>query len=47
MWRASTRSFIRFQAGAQDTRNGAQIISSGAALAITGAQGAEYRSAVT
>ena len=25
--RASTRSFIRFQAGAEETRNGAQIIS--------------------
>src|ERR1039458_6480023 len=27
--RASTRSFIRFQAGAEETRNGAQIISFG------------------
>jgi hypothetical protein len=28
-WRASTRSFIRFQVGAEETRNAAQIISFG------------------
>ena len=42
-WRAPTRSFTRFQAGAEKSRNAAQS-RSGAALAITGGQGAEHRS---
>jgi hypothetical protein len=41
-WRAPTRSFTRFQAGAEKSRNAAQS-RSGAALAITGGQGAEHR----